>query len=266
MVKKANSYEVNIVLGDWHIPYQDDKALKLVFRIVKSLKPNIITLNGDILDFYALSRFSKDPNRVLSLQEEIDTAYEYLKRLRKENPKAHIIFIDGNHEFRMEKFLSDKAPELYGLKRAEDDSPVHSLDSLLRFKDLKIEQVSSGLKESYYWYGNELLIGHFNRINKHSGYTAKNLLEDKHVSLIQGHTHRLGSSYRTVRVGENKYRILVAYENGCLCGLQPTYVLDPNWQQGFSVVHKKKNDNRFHIQQVPIINYACFFGEREWRV
>ena len=160
----------------------------------------------------------------------------------------------------------DNAPEVYGLTRAKQKGEsVLSLPSLLRFKELDITHVSTGLKASYMWYGNELQIGHFDKVNKHSGYTAKNLLDDKHISLIQAHTHRLGSSYKTVPFGKKQKRVIVGFENGCLCDLNPEYVIDPNWQHGFSIVKKKTGGDRFYIQQIPIVDYVCFLGEKEWR-
>ncbi len=260
----VSKWETNIVSNDWHIPYHDKKSVELFLYVVKKLHPEIITINGDMLDFYKLSRFTQDPSTPYSLQSELDVGYNYLKRLRQDNPKATIYFIDGNHEYRLSKFLMDKAPELYGLRTANSSQPVHSIDNLLRFGELNIKRISTGNKESYLWYGNTLMLGHFNKVNKHSGYTARHLLEDKHMSLVQGHTHRLGSSYKTVRIGNNKHRVIVAYENGCLCGLNPEYVLDPNWQQGFSVIKKKRNCDRFSVQQIPIVDYTCFYGETEF--
>ena len=50
----------------------------------------------------------------------------------------------------------------------------------------------------------------------------------------------------------------MAYENGCLCRLDPKYVQFPDWQQGFSVVHVDEG-GFFNVQQIPILNRRCFF-------
>ena len=76
-----------------------------------------------------------------------------------------------------------------------------------------------------------------------------------------GHTHRLGIYYRTNAKGTH-----AAYENGCLCRLDPEYVQDPDWQQGLSVVRVGEK-GFFNVQQVPIINRNfMMYGNKVWRV
>lgn len=86
-----------IVLSDIHFPYQDDKALKAVYKFLEQHPVDTIILNGDILDFYDVSSFDKDPERVNSLQKEIDLAQKFFKKLRQLAPNARIVFIKGNH-------------------------------------------------------------------------------------------------------------------------------------------------------------------------
>jgi len=49
-----------LVLSDIHFPYQDNKALELALNYGLQKKANAVYLNGDILDFYQCSRFTKD--------------------------------------------------------------------------------------------------------------------------------------------------------------------------------------------------------------
>lgn len=86
-----------IVLGDIHFPYQDDKALKAVYKFLEQYPVDTIILNGDILDFYDVSSFDKDPDRINSLQGEINLAQKFFKKLRSLSPNARIVFIKGNH-------------------------------------------------------------------------------------------------------------------------------------------------------------------------
>lgn len=86
-----------VVLSDIHFPYQDDKAIKAALNFVKTNPVDTIILNGDILDFYDVSSFDKDPSRINSLQKEIDMAQKFFKKLRTIKPDARIVFIKGNH-------------------------------------------------------------------------------------------------------------------------------------------------------------------------
>ena len=285
MAKKAVMYENAVVISDLHYPFHDTKAIKLTLKIIKAYQPDIIFIAGDLVDCFPISKFSTNPTRMLTdaeimelsqislrthedvalktaLQREFDMAFDFLSELRKGNPKASIYFIDGNHEYRLSKYLFDNGAELYGITKARlPREPVLAIPSILRFDELSIQHVSSGLKESYFRWG-KMLIGHFNMVRKHSAYTAKGLLDDKRMNLIQAHTHRLGTHYHT----GFDHKVMAGYENGCLCDLEPQYCVIPNWQHGFTVIHKSKKSNMFHVQQVHIIKYTAFFGDREWTI
>ena len=100
-----------IVASDIHFPYQDDKAVEAFIRYVEDHQPKIVVLNGDVLDFYKLSRFSKDPAGK-NPAEEIEMCREFLKDIRKVVPNSEIYYIIGNHETRLEKYVLDNAPQI----------------------------------------------------------------------------------------------------------------------------------------------------------
>ena len=81
-----NDYEVRLeygnvyVISDIHFPYQDNEAIEAFLRYVEmNGEPNIIVLNGDLLDFYKLSRFSKDPSGK-NPAEEIERFFSRVKK------------------------------------------------------------------------------------------------------------------------------------------------------------------------------------------
>ena len=94
-----------VVIGDCHIPYHDKDAIKAFKRFIKKEKPNTIIMNGDIIDMYDVSTFDKDPERINSLQGELDEAIGFFKDIRKMLPDAKLVFIKGNHCARLEKYL-----------------------------------------------------------------------------------------------------------------------------------------------------------------
>lgn len=176
-------------------------------------------------------------------------ARDFLASIREASPSSEITYLFGNHEFRFEIFISTKAKELEGLNGL-------TLEEQLDLKQLNIIPVNTHQRESFVRYG-KLLIGHFNQVRKHSGYTARGLLEDKGLSLIQNHTHRGGSSYKR-DFSDNK----VAYENFCLCNLNPPYCQLPNWQLGFSTIHKDTKSDFFKVTPVEIVKYRILYGNR----
>lgn len=162
-----------IVLSDIHFPYQDDKALKAVYKFLEQHPVDTIILDGDILDFYDVSSFDKDPARINSLQKEIDMANKFFSQLRKRH-SGRMIFIGGNHDAdRLERYLK-KHPELYSLN-------VLKIDRILNLNEYNIE-----------FYRDEFRLGtlkviHGDIVRKFSGYTARAELEKHDTSGISGH-------------------------------------------------------------------------------
>ena len=280
------TYETSIVIGDLHIPYHEKDIIKSVIKFIRDFKPNRVIVNGDLIDFYDASRFAKVPTRFLSdieiqelkieaeaenrgygyvvrsaFQREINEAYACLKQIREAVPRAEIIYIYGNHEYRLSSFVVNNSSLFYDTHLPDDPrkQPIISVEYLLRLDKLKIRHKFSGFVESWIKMG-ALYIGHFDIIRKHSGWTAKALVEDKQVCLIQNHTHRLGSFYKTPFS-----KPLVGFENGCLCSLNPRYMQNPNWQHGFSIVYHKKGKDRFHVHQIPIIDNIFIYEGKEYK-
>lgn len=240
------------VLSDLHVPYHDEVALGCALAFLKEHPPDRFILNGDICDFYQISKFSKDPSRKDKLQEDLDTTNGILDLIDRTMPDARKDFIFGNHEARL-------------LRWCWDNEGVGSLRDMTLDRQLKLSERGYKLhhpkgKSASMKIG-VVEVGHFNRCNKHSAYTAKNLVEDRGCSVVQGHTHRMGVHYKTKGgIGQ----MLVGVEGGCLCDLNPEYVNAPDWQHGFVLLQKQKGSSRFHIQQFAITGGELLVGSRRY--
>lgn len=238
-IKKEKIVQIN----DLHIPFHDKKSLELFYRFLDDFKPDQIVIAGDMVDFYLLSKFDKDPLRQHTIQSEIDESYEVLKELTKRCSNIH--FIAGNHENRLRKFLWQN-PSLASIK-------VLELPSLLSLDTLGIKY------HDYQYIFNGFRFTHGELVRAESGTTAKAELMKYGNSMASGHTHRLGMFLRTDARGT-----VGAYEGGCMCNLNPEYVKGvPNWQQGFLVYTFRKD--RFYCQIVPIIDHKFLYGNKEYK-
>lgn len=252
----AQAWERWVVGGECHVPYHDQKLLDLWFSFLGDFKPDRLVIIGDGFDCYQLSRFDKDPKRKNDLQRDIDIWVSILKEMASLAPTKD--YIEGNHEFRFRKYLISKAEELSSLECLDVENLFH-----LKELGFQYHRSSSPDKFVHNWIecGKDLWIGHFDKVNKYSAFTAKNLVEEYHISIITGHTHR-GGMY----LSRDSKGFLEGIENFCMCSLKPNYVKYPNWQHGWTVVYKKINDSRFQIVPINVTNYAFFFGEKEYRL
>jgi predicted phosphodiesterase len=228
-----------VVLSDIQIPFQDQRVLDLVTDFVRDLKPHGVILNGDIVDCYQLSEFSKDPLEKASLVQEQRESGQLMRKLSFVKEKW---WLGGNHEDRLRRYMWNHASKFDGLEELTFPSLFHLGDYGFKWKEYG-GHIDLG----------KLMVTHGSLVSKHSGQTGRAHMEKYGTSILVGHTHRLGVYYRRDVRG-----VHAAYENGCLCQLNPEYDHHPNWQQGFSVVHTD-DGGFFNVQQVPILHRKCFF-------
>ena len=255
-----------VVASDMHCPFQDDRAIALVNKFCQWYKPQIVIIDGDLIDFYAISKFDKRPERATgdALRQEVETARKVLEAIRRANPNAKIILIVGNHEFRLRKYIYRKRiedPELDAILDLMGVPVGGVLGAILHLDEMGIELADldpdkAKFSDNYIKIGN-LYIGHWDRANKHAAYTAKNLLADKGVNCLQAHTHRIGTHVKTTLAGT-----LEAHEIGCLCSLNPHYTAKQDWAHGFALVEGNKTMTRFTVHIIHIRDYEFRYGKR----
>ena len=226
-----------VVCGDLHIPYHDRDAIGCLLGYLRDTKPEAFIFNGDLVDMYQCSSFGKEPTRELELQQDIDIANDVLDAFDAALPKGcRKVFVLGNHEVRLSRWLKDHARNLYGLRAL-------SLDALLRLTERGYEIVPMIGRDASLMVG-KVEVGHFNKASQHSAYTAKALVDERGCSVIQSHTHRLGAYYKRQR-GTGQY--LGGWEIGCMCDLNPEYVSNPNWSHGFATISRVESSSRYHV-------------------
>ena len=229
-----------LILSDIHFPYQDNKALELAINYGIENKVNAVYLNGDTLDFYQVSRFTKD-RRLRDMAGEIEMGREFLKMLQQ-TFNCPIYFKIGNHEKRYEEYLMVKAPELLGI----DD---FKLEQLLKMREfgvtlVKDKQMSLAGKlpilHGHEWFG-----GFAPPVNP-----ARGLFLKAKQSCIVGHHHRTSEHTEKTLGGE----VTTTWSTGCLCGLEPEYAPYNNYNHGFAHVKVDKTGN-YELKNIRIIDY-----------
>lgn len=235
-VLKGTNRKLAIVINDTHFPHADKNAITKVLAMVKAMQPDTIILNGDIIDFYNISSFSKDPSRKETLQDELDSARAFLTTLRAAAPNARICFTIGNHEDRLRRYLRSNAKALESLNALK-------LESLLGLTDLDIRMYpAEGFKLN-----RNCVVMHGDRVSKHAGGTARMQFERHLISGLSGHTHRAGR-YDVVGHSQSFFWI----EGGCLCELNPEYIEGrPNWQHAVTLV--EYTDHLVHPELVTFV-------------
>lgn len=165
------------VWPDLHVPHHNKVVMEACTMFAEALVPDFVVDLGDHLDLDPISFHGPSDLREHDVLAEARVGADILmdqgQRLDKAGVK-HRVFIAGNHEYRLHRYLCEKAPELYTI--------VPTIQDLLSLK-------MSGWQ--FVAYGGVLRVGtlrikHGERFNEHvaAGYVRKE------GNVVLGHTHR----------------------------------------------------------------------------
>jgi predicted phosphodiesterase len=232
-----------LILSDLHFPYQDNKAIQLAINYGKEKKVNCILINGDLIDFAKISRHETDW-RHRSVSVEFEAVRQFLTELRKHFPNAKIIFKEGNHDERWEKWLFLKAPEIF------DDSEF-KLETRLRLGELHIDIVKDKLPVKI----GKLNVLHGHELQGGGGVNPARATFLKTIdNVLIGHCHRT-SQHTEPTFGGN---VIVTTSQGCLCGMYPMFARVNKWNLGFSFVELDIKTGNYRLDNLKIINNQVF--------
>lgn len=230
------------VWGDLHIPYHESDAVKAAIKLAKDDKVDAIFLNGDVMDFFGLSFHEKNPKNRPRISEELESARQFLKGLRKHFPNIPIYWIDGNHEHRLERYLAVKAPELL-------DTSEFQIATLLRMAEYGITYL--GFRTKCYF--GKLLVEHGDRLKGTGGVNPARSARLKYKrSVLVNHFHKLSVDSGKQYDGD----VMTCWSNGCLCELEPEYMEVNEHVHG--VCHVQMNGDNYRVRQYQIINGKVF--------
>lgn len=231
-----------MVFNDPRIPFHDVKSLDLVLDIFEDLDLDRMVINGDLLDFYNVnSHGPKHPDISTNLEDELIAGREFFEGLRERFPKKEIVFIFGNHEDRLDRFIVKNSKQLWGLL---------TLENFINFDRLNIE---------YHHYNYRYQLENTNCFIQHSppsygqNGARTSLLSKPNATFIYGCTHRVQHSCNTDAHGN----VHSVYFNGWLGSTTDTkehtrvfsYAKGhQNWQQAFCIVTVEGGE-QFHINQ-----------------
>lgn len=229
-----------VFISDQHAPYHDEALHEATLEWLRLHAPSQVVLGGDLVEFDTISRHRKVPQDA-AVQRGLDAAYGLLRDYVQAAPHASFQLLPGNHDVRLQHYLLDRAPEVFGLRKGAGEGEAipaaYSLESLLRCDELGIEYIDGSYENARQPIGSRLVATHGHKAYKGAGKTALAHLADLGVDVVHGHTHRQAITHRTVHGVDRVPRLQTAVEAGAMCRLDlaETYSTAADWQQGFAV-------------------------------
>jgi predicted phosphodiesterase len=194
-----------LYLADLHIPFT---MYEEVVEICKQhADADIVVINGDLLDLFAVSKFAKD--KEVALRRELQEGREFLEFLSKRY--KDVVVTEGNHERRLKSFIKAVIPVDMQFLFPDDCLQMIQSGEVLEKEPLKnVHIVGSWWIKLF-----DTIFAHPDNYSNATLKTVQNTSEFfsiikgiSHKACIIGHTHRAGK----IVSGE-----VLLMETGCLC-------------------------------------------------
>lgn len=225
------NYTRILCISDIHIPFNLPITIFSKYRN----KVDTLVINGDLMDCYNLSKFTKMYRKPLI--DELIKAREYVIELVDYIKPKKIIVISGNHEIRLGKLIADKiGTDLLDLMPTDAmaflfDTGFNAYDHQHKTKTVyePLDEIFSkeGIETIYannFWYkeGQTIFVHPlaFRNNPLSTAVKAYEYFQGKRMdfdTIVMSHTHHLGYT----RYGE--YHL---YENGCCANLDDMSYMD----------------------------------------
>lgn len=182
-----------LIIPDTHAPYHSERAWRTAMKAAHALKPDRIVCIGDFVDCYSISRYPKSAARKHKLKPEIESARALLRQLERIGA-SELVFCEGNHEWRLERYINERAPELFGL------IDIRSLLHLDSWRWVPYQ--------SWVTYGK---ISYSHDVGRSGVYAGRQTLAEFGGNIVFGHTHRGGVTYESTVRGEHRVALNVGW-------------------------------------------------------
>lgn len=244
---KGTRFQTMLVASDIHDEECDPFWRRVFLDTVSRTQPDTVILGGDVFDLAEFGRYSIDP-REWDIVGKIKWVHDFLSEIRTRSSDTEIVFIEGNHEHRLLRYLTDNAPALKVLLSDLHGWTVPKLLGLDKYEvryvaraDLATFNKSNVVKEiakNYEVFHDCFLVDHFP-----DG-------RSKGLPGVNGHHHQhvVHSEYSHV-FGSYEWHQL-----GCGHRRQAEYCAGEKWNMGFMTVLVDTQEQR------PLMDYH-FIGD-----
>jgi hypothetical protein len=243
-------------ISDIHFPFHDPVALECALEKGYSKGIDSILINGDLIDFYRISRWTKTM-KGRSIEGELRGTYQLLETIRKIWPDAPITWKLGNHEERWELHLAQVSPALWETKLSQIDhifkNPGMFHEDEDKEYDLGIKWVKmQPMKVGHLWiiHGHEVGRGIFSPVNQARGLFLRTL-----NCTLAGHGHQT-SNHSNKTIDDT---VIACWSQGCLCDLHPRYnPISLRWNHGFAIIERTDQKGNFELLNYKIIDGKAY--------
>lgn len=259
-----------LITTDMQIPFHDEALHQLSCQFAHDNQVDGWLDLGDFLDLPTLSKYRMKPAFHATLNESIHTGSRILHERRSACPPWTVCRLkDGNHDARMDNWVIDHAPALYGLQRAaigpSEHEAVLSLNYLMRAAE-RGWRVDTGYPYNEHEAAPGLHAYHGSSVTPGAGNTVRKELLRRDHSLIIGHVNNMAVVSLTRRTRGDDFTVY-GYEVGPMClreGSLGFASVTKDWTPGIATLSVWP-DGGWNVELAPFINGELRWRDRAWR-
>lgn len=254
-------------------PIHSEQAMATALNIAAAQEnlSHIVNL-GDMLDLTQMTSFLGDSTfqntlsmslrrttRELELQAEIVSKKNGGAKLsRHDNNSYGVTYIFGNHEYRVNKEIAKRWPEIQTLVAQGGNAPVMSLQNLLGLDEIGVHHEDYRTGGLYGWIfpgTQSLKFVHGDTVNSKGSTAANYLAKSTDYSIMFGHVHGIELHWATKQTRGDSVEIFacspgtLARVDGAVPGYSTGVSSDGagydafvDWQQGMALVHYRPGE------------------------
>jgi len=240
-----------VVISDLQSPFHDVAATKTIAKFIKHYRPSSVVSVGDEIDLPQISRWEEggEGEWQRDLGKHRDITVDLLAELQVD----HIV--RSNHSDRLYNKIKSKAPGFLGLPELE-------IEKFLKLDSLGITYHHEPYELAPNWL---LMHGDEGNVQPTAGATALGLAKRSGMSVVCGHTHRMGLTHHT-QGWTGKTKTIWGMEVGNLMDYKFARYIKAGlftWNKGFGLLHV--DGTTVMPQLVPIVNNSFTVDGKVWK-
>lgn len=246
-------FQTYLVGSDIHDIECDPFWRMMFLDAAKRVQPEKIIFNGDVFDLPEFGKYSVDP-REWDVVGRIKWAHQFFADVRKAAPNAELIMIEGNHEYRLLRHLSEATP---AMKAILSDLHGWTVPKLLGLDQFGINYVAPAdlatftrkdeaaeLRRNYLVIDNFLVAHHFPEGSKFGlpGWNGHH------------HSHKVESFFSPVHGSYEWHQLGSGHKR------EASYCNGEKWGNGFLLVHADVVEKRAQFEYIDTTSNHCVLG------
>ena len=182
-------FQTALIVSDIHDEECDPFFRRTLLETAGRVQPEKIILNGDVFDLPEFSKHNQDPRR-FRVVERIKWVHAFLNDLRICCPDAEITLIEGNHEFRLLRHMSENDQPLMVVLADLYGFTISKLLGLDKFQVNYVARadmtawtevdIKKQLRKNYSVVWDSMIFGHFPEMRS-MGYPGANGHHHRHI-------------------------------------------------------------------------------------